>query len=78
MLEFARQALVTGNEAAGASRESANLRRRKRITNALREAQTHLAIAPAELDTHADLLNFVNGTIDLKAGSLRRIGARIL
>ena len=42
----------------------------QRITNALREAQPNLAIRPAVLHTHADLLNFGNGTLDLKTGLL--------
>jgi putative DNA primase/helicase len=42
----------------------------RRITNMLREAQAELAIAPAELDQHPDLLVFENGTVDLRTGIL--------
>jgi putative DNA primase/helicase len=69
ILEFARQALAAKNETA--ARFAAGCLNSQRITNALREAQPHLAIRPAELDTHADLLNCENGTLDLRTGQLR-------
>jgi putative DNA primase/helicase len=69
ILEFARQALAAKNQ--DAAKSAAGCLNSQRITNALREAQPHLAIRPAELDTQADLLNFRNGTLDLRTGVLR-------
>jgi putative DNA primase/helicase len=69
MLEFARQALVAKNETA--AKFAAGCLNSQRISNALREAQPHLAIRPGDLDNHADLLNCTNGTLDLKTGRLR-------
>jgi putative DNA primase/helicase len=69
ILEFARQALAAKNESA--AKFAAGCLNSQRISNALREAQPHLAIRPAELDTHPDLLNFANGTLNLKTGQLR-------
>jgi putative DNA primase/helicase len=68
ILEFARQALAAKNESA--AKFAAGCLNSQRISNALREAQPHLAIRPAELDTDADLLNCTNGTLDLKTGQL--------
>lgn len=66
MLEFARQALAAGNEAAakfaGSSLNS------QRITAAMREAQPHLPISAADLDRDPFLLNFINWTVDLRTG----------
>jgi putative DNA primase/helicase len=69
ILEFARQALAAKND--HAAKFAGSCLNSQRITNVLREAQPHLAIRPAELDTHADLLNFANGTLELKTGRLR-------
>jgi putative DNA primase/helicase len=41
------------------------------ITNALREAMPHLAIGVERLDQDPHLLNFENGTVDLRTGILR-------
>ncbi|MFZ0520345.1 MAG: phage/plasmid primase, P4 family [Candidatus Acidiferrales bacterium] len=41
-----------------------------RITAALREAQPHRVVAAENLDTHPWLLNFRNGTMDLRTGEL--------
>lgn len=68
ILEFARQALAAKNDTA--AKFATSSLNSQRITNALREAQPHLAIRPAELDTHPDLLNFTNGTVDLRTGAL--------
>ena len=68
ILEFARQALAAKNESA--AKFAASCLNSQRISNALREAQPHLAIRPEELDTHPDLLNFRNGTVNLKTGAL--------
>jgi putative DNA primase/helicase len=69
MLEFAQQASAMRSEDARSF--AGRCLNSQRITNLLREAQGHLAIRPAELDTHPDVLNFANGTLDLKAGLLR-------
>jgi putative DNA primase/helicase len=69
ILEFARQALAAKN--GEAAKFAAGCLNSQRISNSLREAQPHLAIRPAELDTHPDLLNCANGTLDLKTGRLR-------
>jgi putative DNA primase/helicase len=66
MLEFARQALARGNEEA--AKFSGRCLNSQRISSALHEAQPHLAITPSELDAHAHLLNFANGTVDLRTG----------
>jgi putative DNA primase/helicase len=39
------------------------------ITNMLRMAQSENVIQPADLDTHPYLLNFLNGTVDLRTGA---------
>jgi putative DNA primase/helicase len=66
MRKFAIQAIQANNEAL--TKFAASCRRSNRITNALREAEPHLAIRPADLDTHPDLVNFLNGTLNLKTG----------
>jgi putative DNA primase/helicase len=35
------------------------------------QSEAGIPVLPAELDTHADLLNFTNGTVDLRTGALR-------
>jgi putative DNA primase/helicase len=68
MIEFLRQATAAENESAEkfarASLDS------KRINNLLREAQADLAIAPAEMDQHPDVIVFKNGEMDLSTGNL--------
>lgn len=67
-VEFLRQAVEAGVEAAQKfAKESLDS---KRLNNMLLEAQSGLAISPADLDTHPYLLNFSNGTVDLKDGRL--------
>lgn len=68
MTEFALQAVKANHEAL--TKFAAVSRRAARITNAMREAQPYLAIKPADLDTNPDMLNFTNGTVDLKTGRL--------
>jgi putative DNA primase/helicase len=68
MTTFAHQAVKANSEAL--QKFAAGCRRAARITNAMREAQPYLAIQPADLDTHPDLLNFLNGTVDLKTSRL--------
>lgn len=66
MLEYLRQAVAASFEAgikfAKSSLDS------KRITNALKEAQDQIFVQPSELDQHPYLLNFLNGTVDLRTG----------
>jgi P4 family phage/plasmid primase-like protien len=69
LLEFARQALASGNEAA--SKSAGRCLNSNRITCALREAQPHLAIKPTDLDTDPNLLNCLNGTLDPRSGVIR-------
>ena len=68
MTEFGIQAMKAGHESS--AKFAAGCRRSSRITNALREAQPHLAIHANELDTNPWLLNFQNGTLDLRTGEL--------
>jgi putative DNA primase/helicase len=42
----------------------------RRIANLLSMAECELVITPAELDTHPFLINFLNGTLDLRTGEL--------
>jgi phage/plasmid-associated DNA primase len=63
-----RQADAAGNEAAeGFARYSLNA---KQIKAMLFLAESDLPITPAELDTASHLLNFLNGTVDLRTGKL--------
>jgi putative DNA primase/helicase len=67
-VEFLRQAVAGGNEVAQKfAKESLDS---KRITNMLLEAQSGLSISAVDLDTHPYLLNFKNGTVDLRDGCL--------
>jgi putative DNA primase/helicase len=69
MLEFARQSVIARNDAlakfAGQSLNS------QRLASAIREAQPRLAVLPDELDRDPWLLNFTNGTVDLRSGEIR-------
>lgn len=42
----------------------------RRIANLLTMAECELVVTPAELDTHPFLINFLNGTVDLRTGQL--------
>jgi putative DNA primase/helicase len=42
----------------------------RRIANLLTMAECELVITPGELDTHPFLINFLNGTLDLRTGEL--------
>ena len=68
MTEFGVQALRSNSE--GLLKFAAGCRRSARISNALREAQPHLTVWASELDTDPWLLNFKNGTVDLRTGKL--------
>ena len=66
MLEYLRQAVAVGFEPAIKFAKSSL--DSKRITNTLREAQDQIFVVPSELDQHPYLLNFLNGTVDLRTG----------
>jgi putative DNA primase/helicase len=68
MKEFALQAVHAANEAL--TRFAAQSRKTARITNSLREMQPHLNVDPEKLDSHPYLLNFMNGTLDIRTGIL--------
>lgn len=70
MLEFVRQAVARNSEAG--AKFAGRCLNSQRLTAMLREAQPHLAIAPEQLDIDGDVLNFLNGTVDLRSGELRR------
>ena len=68
MIQFLKQAADAQNDTAEKfARSSLDS---KRITNMLRESQADLAVSPAELDQHPDLLVFLNGTVNLRSGKL--------
>src|ERR1017187_4966535 len=69
MRQFAVQAVAANNEAA--TKFAAQSRKSTRISNAMREAQPHLAISPRELDRQPYLLNFLNATVDLRTGEVQ-------
>jgi hypothetical protein len=69
MIDFLHQAIEAENERAEKfARASLDSRR---LQAALLLAQPELPITPAELDRAPWLLNFTNGTVDLKTGALR-------
>ena len=69
MVDLLRQALATGNKdlVSFATRSLKS----PQISYALREAQPHLHISTEELDSDPWLLNFANGTLDLRNAQLR-------
>ena len=70
MLEFLRQAVEVGNDSPEKfARGSLDNRR---ITSLLSMAECEIFVRPSELDTNPYLLNFVNGTVDLRTGKRRR------
>ena len=69
MLEYLRQSVALESDAAVKFAKSSL--DSKRITNALKEAQDQIYVLPGELDQHPYLLNFLNGTVDLRSGGLR-------
>lgn len=69
MLEFLQQAVDTQNEAAEKfAKLSLDARR---ISSLLLMSQCEAPIEPDQLDTDPYLLNFLNGTVDLRTGVLR-------
>ncbi len=69
MLEFARQAMSSGSETA--SKYAGSCLNSQRITAAMREAEPHLVVTVDQLDRDPYLLNFKNGTVDLRTGEIR-------
>ncbi len=64
MVEFLRQAIDAGNEIAEKfARRSLNLRG---IRSLLSLSECEILVRPDELDTNPDLLNFENGTVNLR------------
>ncbi len=74
MLEFARQAVDTPY-----AKFASRCLNSQRLSSAIREAEPRLAILPAELDASPYLLNFKNGSLDLRTFDLlpHRRGDRI-
>jgi putative DNA primase/helicase len=69
MVEFLRQAVADKNETAEKfARASLNA---GRIENMLALAECEIFIRPEQLDVDPYLLNFINGTVDLRTGTLR-------
>jgi putative DNA primase/helicase len=68
MKEFALQAVKANNEPL--TKFAAHSRRSARISNAIAEAKPHLGISTQSLDTEPHVLNFLNGTVDLRNGEL--------
>jgi putative DNA primase/helicase len=69
ILEFLRQAVDKGDEPAEKfARGSLDA---KRINNMLAMAECEIFVRPAELDSDPYLLNFLNGTVDLRTGDMR-------
>jgi len=70
MLEFLRQTIDNGagDRAEKFARSCLDARR---ITALLSMAESEIYVRPVELDTQANLLNFLNGTVDLRTGALR-------
>ncbi len=69
MIAFLQQAIKAENkEAEKFARASLDSRR---LSAALLLAQPELPVAPGELDRDPALLNFTNGTVDLRTGALR-------
>ena len=69
MLEFARQAMSSGTETS--SKYAGSCLNSQRLTAAMREAEPHLIVTVDQLDRAPYLLNFKNGTVDLRAGEIR-------
>jgi putative DNA primase/helicase len=68
MLEFLRQGIETRNEPAEKfARQSLDA---KRISSTLSMAECEIFVTPDQLDQYPYLLNFPNGTVDLRGGEL--------
>lgn len=66
MQEFATQA-VRSNDA-NIRKFAIKSLQYSRISHALKMAEPRLPVLPGDLDTHLDLLNFLNGTLNLRTG----------
>jgi putative DNA primase/helicase len=66
MLEFLRQIVEAGKEDKFA-RSCLNV---QRIKNLLSSAEPEIFVQPEDLDKNPDLLNFLNGTVDLRTGQM--------
>jgi putative DNA primase/helicase len=69
MLEFADQAMTSGGETA--LKFAGSCLNSQRITAAMREAEPHLVVTVDQLDRQPNLVNFKNGTVDLRTGEIR-------
>ena len=70
MTEYLRQAVVAGNEEA--QRYARRCLNMGMIKPALEMTQPEICISPEKLDTERFLLNFLNGTVDLRTGKLMK------
>lgn len=70
MLEMVQQAMATGDE--DLLSFAARSLKSPQISYTLREAQPHIFIPTAALDRDPWLLNFRNGTLDLRTGEIHR------
>ncbi|MBZ5527068.1 MAG: hypothetical protein LAN71_04075 [Acidobacteriia bacterium] len=69
MKQFGKEAFDAGNRTLiDFAKYSLNT---KAISNAINEARDQRALLPTELDHNRDLLNFQNGTLNLRTGELR-------
>jgi putative DNA primase/helicase len=69
MVEFLRQAVEARNEPAEKfAKQSLDARLNSRL---LSMAECEIFVEPDNLDTHPYLLNFMNGTVDLRTGEIR-------
>ena len=69
MLKFLESAIKSGDTTL--EKFAKNSLDQGRLVNALASLQCELPIDATEFDTHRHLLNFVNGTVDLRSGALR-------
>jgi putative DNA primase/helicase len=72
MVEFYKQAISANNETAQKAQKFAQTSLDdKRITALLKMAESDIYVEPDQLDSHALLVNFQNGTFDVSTGELR-------
>jgi len=67
-LTFLRQAVDRRDD--GAVKFAKSSLDHRRVTSALASAECELPVTPAELDTRPDVLNCLNGMVDLRTGAL--------
>lgn len=68
--QFGIQAIKSNNDSL--AKFAVDCRKSARISNALQEARPNLDMSATELDTDPWLLNFRNGTVDLRTGQLSK------